>query len=604
MPDNRLTTLNAVHLSETTKDWAEALNNNFAELDERKTDIGDTSTLVHDGSYVHTDNNYTTAEKNKLAGVATGAQVNVLEGVKVNGTALTPTNKVVDVTVPTKVSDLTNDEGYTKVEASSANGKIKIDGTETTVYTLPADVLHTGDADPAGTATSAVSTHNSSGSAHNDIRTLVSTAQSTADTAKSIAEGRDKAQSYASYSAMVTALNAEASATAKVGDNVYVETVDVPDFWVSKVNSSKTTYTYTTDAAIISAIATNGYIDIGWYRLAQLESTKVDLSGYVPTSRKVAGKALTSDITLAASDVGALAYSTKYGKSLAVSGTSVSLKDQDGTVLSTITTQDTTYSSLEAASGGTDVSLVTTGEKYNWNGAVSSLANKMDKANPTGTGNIKVGDTLSITAGMNAASFGYNNTTSTGGTYSLTAGRDNQVKGSSSHALGSNLKASGVCQAVIGKYNIEDTNNTYAEIVGNGGVNARSNARTLDWNGNEVLAGNITLGNHTTIANNSNSDITITLPSSAGTLATETYVDNAIAAVDQKTVLSFDATGWTAGNDGYYTKSIATTKYPINCFNSNNKVVMATLGVTKSGTAVTAITIESDEPFAGYVVAL
>lgn len=87
-------------------------------------------------------------------------------------------------------------------------------------------------------------------------------------------------------------------------------------------------------------------------------------------------------------------------------------------------------------------------------------------------------------------------------------------------------------------------------------------------------------------------------------IATETYVNNAIAAVDQKTVLSFDATGWTAGSDGYYTKTIATTKYPINCFNSNNKVVMATLGVTKSGTAVTAITIESDTPFAGYVVAL
>ena len=66
MPDNRLTTLNAVHLSETTKDWAEALNNNFAELDERKTDIGDTSTLVHDGSYVHTDNNFTDAYKAKL----------------------------------------------------------------------------------------------------------------------------------------------------------------------------------------------------------------------------------------------------------------------------------------------------------------------------------------------------------------------------------------------------------------------------------------------------------------------------------------------------------------------------------------------------------
>ena len=32
---------------------------------------------------------YTTAEKTKLDGIETGAQVNVLEGVKVNGSALT-----------------------------------------------------------------------------------------------------------------------------------------------------------------------------------------------------------------------------------------------------------------------------------------------------------------------------------------------------------------------------------------------------------------------------------------------------------------------------------------------------------------------------------
>ena len=41
------------------------------------------------------------------------AQANVIETVKVNGTALIPSSKAVNVTVPTKVSDLTNDSGYT-----------------------------------------------------------------------------------------------------------------------------------------------------------------------------------------------------------------------------------------------------------------------------------------------------------------------------------------------------------------------------------------------------------------------------------------------------------------------------------------------------------
>lgn len=41
-----------------------------------------------------------------------GAQANVIETVKVNGTVQTVTNKSVNITVPTKTSQLTNDNGY------------------------------------------------------------------------------------------------------------------------------------------------------------------------------------------------------------------------------------------------------------------------------------------------------------------------------------------------------------------------------------------------------------------------------------------------------------------------------------------------------------
>lgn len=47
-----------------------------------------------------TDRLMTSAEGTKLAGVAEGAQVNVIESVKVNGTAQTITNKAVDIAVP------------------------------------------------------------------------------------------------------------------------------------------------------------------------------------------------------------------------------------------------------------------------------------------------------------------------------------------------------------------------------------------------------------------------------------------------------------------------------------------------------------------------
>lgn len=147
MPDNRLTTLNAVHLSETTKDWAEALNDNFAELDERKTDIGNTATLVHDADYVHTDRNFTAEEKTKLGGVAAGAQVNVLEGVQVNGTDLIITNKKVNIPydlssfITASVDNLTNyykkSETYTQAEVNTLIGNLKTIQIQV-VQTLPA----------------------------------------------------------------------------------------------------------------------------------------------------------------------------------------------------------------------------------------------------------------------------------------------------------------------------------------------------------------------------------------------------------------------------------------------------------------------------------
>ena len=57
-------------------------------------------------------NDYTSAEKQKLSGIASGAQVNVIESVKVNGTKVEPSSKTVDISVPTKVSQLTNDSGF------------------------------------------------------------------------------------------------------------------------------------------------------------------------------------------------------------------------------------------------------------------------------------------------------------------------------------------------------------------------------------------------------------------------------------------------------------------------------------------------------------
>jgi len=53
--------------------------------------------LVQDADYVHTDNNYTTAEKNKLSGIEESAQVNKIEHITLGGTEQAITNKTVNL---------------------------------------------------------------------------------------------------------------------------------------------------------------------------------------------------------------------------------------------------------------------------------------------------------------------------------------------------------------------------------------------------------------------------------------------------------------------------------------------------------------------------
>lgn len=75
-------------------------------------------------------NDYTTDEKTKLEGIAAGAQVNVIEAVKVNGVALTPTDKAVDVTVPTGALASKNEVAKTDLAAdlkTEIEGKVNSD---------------------------------------------------------------------------------------------------------------------------------------------------------------------------------------------------------------------------------------------------------------------------------------------------------------------------------------------------------------------------------------------------------------------------------------------------------------------------------------------
>ena len=95
-----------------------------------------------------------------------------------------------------------------------------------------------------------------------------------------IAKGAQKGISYGDYETMITAFNALASSVYNVGQSVYIISLDVPDLWVSDIESGSVPYTYTTDEAFVSALQTDGYVQVGFYKLSALETGKVDLSDY------------------------------------------------------------------------------------------------------------------------------------------------------------------------------------------------------------------------------------------------------------------------------------------------------------------------------------
>lgn len=105
-------------------------------------------------------NDYTAEEKAKLANIAAGAQVNVLEGVQANGTTVVPVNKIANISVPTNTSDLTNDSGFITAAdvpdgATASSSTPLMDGTAavgTSTAFARGDHVHPSDSSKANAA--------------------------------------------------------------------------------------------------------------------------------------------------------------------------------------------------------------------------------------------------------------------------------------------------------------------------------------------------------------------------------------------------------------------------------------------------------------------
>ena len=139
-----------------------------------------------------------------------------------------------------------------------------------------------------------------------------------------------------------------------------------------------------------------------------------------------------------------------------------------------------------------------------------SISLGRDSTATIGSSSIAIGAVV-IASGMDSQAFGWWTTAS--GADSFANGSNNEASGAGSHAEGFHTVASGdyshtegrytiaknAAQHVFGKYNVQDSSsysgaNTgkYVEIVGNGtSESERSNARILDWSGNERLKGTL-----------------------------------------------------------------------------------------------------------------
>ena len=140
---------------------------------------------------------------------------------------------------------------------------------------------------------------------------------------------------------------------------------------------------------------------------------------------------------------------------------------------------------------------ITAAERARWDASVAPQYIK-DSANGTGA-------VVENLVNENIANGDYSHaegsyTSATGGN-AHAEGLFSSASGDNSHAQGVGTSATHKAQHVFGEYNaLDDSENesnlrgNYVEIVGNGSSTSRANARTLDWYGNESIAGALTIG--------------------------------------------------------------------------------------------------------------
>lgn len=186
------------------------------------------------------------------------------------------------------------------------------------------------------------------------------------------------------------------------------------------------------------------------------------------------------------------------------------------------------FSSVVTAANPTNNDIITA-----WKSKKFSVA-KESSSHVEGKDNLALGN-YSHAEGYNTSASGDNShaegsSTTASGKNSHAEGVQTYASGNNSHAEGNNTTAHedyshaegmfttaySKYQHVQGRWNINDSNNVYADIIGNGSARTKSNAATVDWHGNAWYAGDVYVGS----TSGTNKD------AGSKKLATEEYVNN------------------------------------------------------------------------------
>lgn len=279
----------------------------------------------------------------KLDTIEEGAQVNKIEHILKNGTELTITNKTVNITVPTKTSDLTNDGS---------------DGTDTYVESATLDDYYTK------TETDTQIGYET------DAREIADAGLQ--EQIDAIVASSDVVDIVGTYAAL------QAYDTSKLHDN------DIIKVLTDETRDDATTYyRWDADTSTWSYIGAEG----PFYTKAETDAI------FTPMTRTINSKALTADITLTAADVGALPDSTVIPT---VNDATLTIQ-KNGTTVQTFTANQATNATANITVP-TDTSDLTNGAGYITSAALPTKTSDLTNDGSDGTSTYVEADDLATVA--------------------------------------------------------------------------------------------------------------------------------------------------------------------------------------------------------------